>query len=345
MLWLAIAIPFAASAQMVPNTAVEPAPVEIPENLTQAQVRDLIARMSDDQVRELIIQQLDKNALAADQASDASAYFDQLSMGLNAAGTALGRMFDSREQLHSLPSMVWQGISMDGSVSGAYLLFQFIGLMVVGFATERLARRILEKTTSKPVEILSFGKRFDLACYGAALGMVELGAFALGAIIFIEITGQQTEAAVSLWYQVIWCLLLIKLVLLAVRQVAAPASADARLVSITDNAARQIWGWTLVLTSSLILPLPVVEVASEFGASPETGLLIRVLFSAVFVVLLIALVFRLRHYGARLIAGDDADGGVIRQGLARTWWMLTIVYVLIIWLMTVGKRAACCCLS
>jgi small-conductance mechanosensitive channel len=340
MLWLAIAIPFAASAQMVPNTAVEPAPVEIPENLTQAQVRDLIARMSDDQVRELIIQQLDKNALAADQASDASAYFDQLSMGLNAAGTALGRMFDSREQLHSLPSMVWQGISMDGSVSGAYLLFQFIGLMVVGFATERLARRILEKTTSKPVEILSFGKRFDLACYGAALGMVELGAFALGAIIFIEITGQQTEAAVSLWYQVIWCLLLIKLVLLAVRQVAAPASADARLVSITDNAARQIWGWTLVLTSSLILPLPVVEVASEFGASPETGLLIRVLFSAVFVVLLIALVFRLRHYGARLIAGDDADGGVIRQGLARTWWMLTIVYVLIIWLMTVGKRAA-----
>ena len=117
--------------------------------------------------------------------------------------------------------MIWQGISNDGNVSGNYLLFQFIGLMIVGFATERLARRVLEKTTSRPVEVLSLGKRFDLACYGAMLGMVELGAFAVGAILFVEITGQQTEAAVTLWYQVIWCLLLIKLVLLAVRQVAA----------------------------------------------------------------------------------------------------------------------------
>ena len=168
--WIFLGISLPVSAQIVPKSGAQTAAVAIPENLTREQVRDLIARMSDDQVRELIIQQPDKNALAADQASDASVYFDQLNMGINAAGTALGRMFDSREQLHSLPSMVWQGISMDGSVSGAYLLFQFIGLMVVGFATERLARRILEKTTSKPVGVLSFGKRFDLACYGAALG-------------------------------------------------------------------------------------------------------------------------------------------------------------------------------
>jgi small-conductance mechanosensitive channel len=339
-LWLAITIPFSAFAQMVPSTAAEPAPVEIPENLTQAQVRDLIARLSDDQVRELIIQQLDKNAIATDQATDASAYFDQLSMGLNSAGSALNRMFDSHAQLHALPSMIWQGISVNGTVSGYYLLFQFIGLMVVGYAAERLARRVLEKTTARPVEILPLGKRFDLACYGAALGMVELGAFAVGAIVFVEITGRQTEAAVSLWYQVIWCLLLIKLVLLAVRQVAPPARAEARLVPVTDNAAQQIWGWTLVLTSSLILPLPVIEVAMEFGASPETALLIRVLFGVVFVALLIALVYRLRHYGARLIAGDETDGGVIRQGLARIWWILAIVYVLLIWLMSVGKRAA-----
>ena len=338
-LWLAVVVPFAASAQMVPSTAAESAPVEIPENLTREQVRDLIARLSDDQVRELIIRELDKDALTADQATDATAYFEQLNMGINSAGGALMRMFDSHQQLHSLPSMIWSQISEDGSISGAYLLFQLIGLMVAGFAVERLARRLLERATSKPLEVLPLNKRFDLACYGAALGVIELGAFAVGAILFIEITGQQTEAAVKLWYQVIWCLLLIKLVLLGVRQVAAPTNAENRLVSVTDNTARQIWGWTLVLASALILPRPIVEVAADFGANEETVLLITVLTGFVFVLLLITLVVQLRDYGARLIAGDD-DGGFIRQNLARIWWILTIVYVIMIWLMTVGKRAA-----
>ena len=313
--------------------------MEIPENLTQEQVRDLIARLSDDQVRELIIRELDKDALIANQETDATAYFEQLNMGINSASGALMRMFDSHQQLHSLPSMIWSQISEDGSINGAYLLFQLIGLIVAGFAVERLARHLLEKATSKPREVLPLGKRFDLACYGAALGVVELGAFAVGAILFVEITGQHTEAAVKLWYQVIWCLLLIKLVLLGVRQVAAPANAEARLVSLTDNTARQMWGWTLVLASALILPKPIIEVAADFGASEETVLLIGVLTGFVFVLLLITLVFQLRDYGARLIASDD-HGGFIRQSLARIWWMLTIVYVIMIWLMTVGKRAA-----
>jgi small-conductance mechanosensitive channel len=336
---IALFIPFTVSAQIASTSAEAPVVTEIPENLTREQVRDLIARLSDDQVRELIIRELDRNALTADQATDATAYFEQLSRGVNSAFGALMRMFDSRQQLHSLPSMIWSQISENGDISGAYLLFQLVGLLVAGFTFERLARRLLEKATSEPRELLPLGKRFDLACYSAALGVVELGAFAVGAILFVEITGQQTEAAVKLWYQVIWCLLLIKLVLLGVRQVAAPASAETRLVSISDNAARKMWGWSLVLSSALILPRPILEVATDFGASEETALLIGVLTGFIFVLLLIALVIQLRDYGARLISGD-ADGGFIRQSLARIWWMLTIVYVLLIWLMTVGKRAA-----
>ena len=46
-------------------TAVsEPTPVPLPEHLTQEDVRDLMARLSDDQVRALLIQQLDKVAQA-----------------------------------------------------------------------------------------------------------------------------------------------------------------------------------------------------------------------------------------------------------------------------------------
>ena len=55
-------------------------PIERPENLPRQEVRDMIARMSDDQVRELIITQLDKVAEESELvgADNAAAYVDQM---------------------------------------------------------------------------------------------------------------------------------------------------------------------------------------------------------------------------------------------------------------------------
>jgi len=340
IIWFAVATPFSASAQMVPSTTAEPAPVEVPENLTQEQVRDLVARLSDDQVRELIITQLDKLADQQAQANESMAYVGQLRVGVHLAWDVLVRMVTSRSEIHDLPASIWRQVTDNGRISSWLLLFQLIGLLVVGWLVERLAKRLLEKATSKPVEVLSLGKRFDLACYSAVMGIIELGAFAAGALLFVEIVGQQTQAAQNLWYQVVWCLLLIRIVVLAVRQVVSPGNSDIRLVSVTDAVARQALGWTLILSASLVLPQPILELASDFGASPETDLVLRIIFGAVFLALLIVLMVRLRHYGTQLIAGEDAKSGSIRQGLARIWWMLAIVYLLLIWFMSIGKRAA-----
>jgi len=340
IIWFAVATPFSASAQMVPSTTAEPAPVEVPENLTQEQVRDLVARLSDDQVRELIITQLDKLADQQAQANESMAYVGQLRVGVHLAWDVLVRMVTSRSEIHDLPASIWRQVTDNGRISSWLLLFQLIGLLVVGWLVERLAKRLLEKATSKPVEVLSLGKRFDLACYSTVMGIIELGAFAAGALLFVEIVGQQTQAAQNLWYQVVWCLLLIRIVVLAVRQVVSPGNSDIRLVSVTDAVARQALGWTLILSASLVLPQPILELASDFGASPETDLVLRIIFGAVFLALLIVLMVRLRHYGTQLIAGEDAKSGSIRQGLARIWWMLAIVYLLLIWFMSIGKRAA-----
>ena len=339
IMWFAVATPFSASAQMVPSTTAEPAPIEVPEDLTREQVRDLVARLSDDQVRELIITQLDKLADQQAQANESMAYVGQLRVGVHLAWDALVRMVTSRSEIHDLPASIWRQVTDNGRISSWFLLFQLIGLLVVGWLVERLAKRLLEKATSKPVEVLSLGKRFDLACYGAVMGIIELGAFAAGALLFVEIVGQQTQAAQNLWYQVVWCLLLIRIVVLAVRQVVSPGNSDVRLVSVTDAVARQALGWTLILSASLVLPRPILELASDFGAGAETDLVLRIIFGAVFLVLLIVLMVRLRHYGAQLIAGEDAKSGSIRQGLARIWWMLAIVYLLLIWFMSIGKRA------
>jgi small-conductance mechanosensitive channel len=332
--WLMLVLPSQAFAQITPSAR----PAEISKDLTQEQVRDLIARMSDDQVRELVIVQLDKLAVQQDQAADPAIYVEQLNAGIHVAWSALKRMFTSGDRFHALPALIWQQITGDGNISGWYLLFQLIGLLAVGWVAERLARHLLGKVSSSTAEQPSLGKRIGLACYGVALGLVEIAAFAAGAALFVEIIGQDTQSAQILWRQVIWFIVLVKLVLLVVRQIVAPDGSSYRLVSVSDAVARQIWAWTLILTVALALPL--ARIATDYGADAETVLLLGVIISAVFVSLLIVLVIRLRRYGAELIAGLHSKNGSIRQGFARIWWMLTIVYLLLIWLLTVGKHAA-----
>jgi len=340
--WVLFATPSSLLAQMIPGSSSEPTTtaVEIPEHLTQEQVRDLIARMSDDQVRELIISQLDKLAAGQNQDGDSANYINHLQNGFDVARNTLLRAFSTDHEIFTLPTSIWQQMTGNGQISGGYILFQLVGLLVVGWIARLLTRRLLVKASMKPVGLLPLGKRFDLACYGTFMGMLELGAFAAGAYLFIKIVGEQTPMAQVFWYQLIWCLVLIKLVMLAVRQVVSLDNPNTCLVSTPATVTRQVLGWTLILTASLVLPRPLISLVVDFGASVETELLLAIIFGGVFIALLIALMVRLRHYGTALIAAKDGKSGSIRQAFARNWWLLAIAYLLLIWFMALGKRAA-----
>jgi len=325
---------------MVPSSAPAETSVEIPENLTQQQARDLVARLSDEQVREIVIRQLDKLAAESEQRADPAVYVGQLQIGIKVAKQSIARILSANNQLGALPVTIWRELTENGRVSGWLLLLQLIALLVAGGIAERLAKRLLSQAGSQPAGVLSPGKRFNLACYEIIKGMVGLGAFAAAAILLIEFTSPQMKSAQSFWYQVLWCLILLKLVVLAVQVLVSPGRSDNRLVAVSDSTAQQMLAWSVLLVGSLVLPRPLVAIATDFGADTDTSLLLGMVFGALFITLLIVLIVRLRHYGAALILGDNDDAGSIRQGLARIWWMLSIVYVLAIWFMSIGKRAA-----
>ena len=81
--------------------------------------------MSDDQVLELIIAQLDKVAEeSAPGAGNAAAYVDQMTSGVQVAGQMLLRAFESNDRFRVLPGLIWQQLTDNGKVSGWFLLFQ-----------------------------------------------------------------------------------------------------------------------------------------------------------------------------------------------------------------------------
>jgi small-conductance mechanosensitive channel len=340
VIWCSTSLLSPLQAQMVPAGEQPAAAVEVPENITPQQVRDLVARLSDAEVRELIITQLDKQATATAEDTDPAVYIGQLRSGITIAMGALTRMFSSGDRIHQIPASIWQQLTDSGRISGWYLLFQLIGLLLAGGACELLAGRFINKATSKPGSATSTKKRFDLACFGLMTGVLRIAVFTVGAAVFLEITSRQMPVAQAFWLEVLWCIVLIRLVLVAVRQLATSDEADSALLPTSEKAVQQMVAWSVLLSGSLVLPRPLIAIATDSGADSDSALLLGVIFGAVFVGLIMVLVIRLRDYGASLILGDGENTGSIRQMLARTWWMLAIAYLLVIWLLSIGKRAA-----
>jgi len=340
VIWCSTSLLSPLQAQMIPGDGQAATTVEVPQNITPEEVRDLVARLSDAEVRELIIAQLDKQASAPAEETDPEVYIGQLRSGMTIAMGALTRMFSSGDRIHQIPASVWQQLTDSGRISGWYLLFQLTGLLLAGWVCEFLARQFFNRTSAKSSGSASPKKRFDLACLGLLTGILRIATFAAGAAIFVGITSRQMPVAQAFWMEVVWCLLLIKLVLLAVRQLAAPSAAEAGMLPASSNAVQQMVAWSMLLSGSLILPQPLIAIATDSGADTDTGLLLGVIFGAVFIALIMVMLIRLRKYGASLILGDGVNIGSMRQILARIWWMLAIVYLLVVWLLSIGKRAA-----
>jgi small-conductance mechanosensitive channel len=316
------------------------APIELPDNLTRQEVRDLIARMSDHQVRELIITQLDK--VAEDSAlggMDAAAtYVDQMTSGVQVAGQMLLRAFESDDRFHALPGLIWQRLTDNGKVSGWFLLFQLAGLLIVGWLAERVMKQLTGKIDTRLAGVQSISQRVGRVVFRAVCGLFEIAAFVVAAKLFLAISASQISTDQSFWQQILLFIVYVKVVLLLVSLIVSPGRPGFRLVPVEDTVAQGIWRWALII--AIALTFPFARIAADFGADAGTVLLIRIIFTTLFIVLLVVLVCRLRGYGAALIAGDQVEPGSIREAISRSWWIIAILYILLVWLLAIGKRAA-----
>ena len=338
--WLSIALVSPAMAQMVPSTETAPATTEIPEDLTHQEIRDLISRLSDEEVRDLIIRQLDRQAAEPEPEIDPAIYVSQLQRGFRVAKTSFERIFSPENQIDDLPALIWSGLTKNGRVSGWQLLALLIAMLVAGGLMEGLARRLLKPTGAQADPGRAQGSRFNLACYEMIRGTICLFAFTSGAVLLIEIVGHQLQASGKFWYQLLWCLVMLRLVALAVRVLTSSDRDSDQPSSAGPVSTQQVMAWSLLVSGSLLLPRPLINIVVEFGATPDTQLLLTMIAGALFIGFLIALIVRLRHYGESLILGEKETAGNLQQGLARIWWILSIVYVVCVWLLSVGKRAA-----
>jgi moderate conductance mechanosensitive channel len=333
-----------AQASATSTERAEASAPALPEPLTREALRDLLARISDAQVRELLIAQLDKEIAAAPvQAADG--YIDDLEAEAATLRHAWRQMFAAAPALPTVPLFLAEQLIGDRDAS--ILLLILVGIAIifaVGYVAEwlfryftaNLRRQVAQARSQAPLTRISYV-------------MLRLGLDLLGIAIFTA----ATIATFFLLYHghvpvrltvmtLVGAVFVVRLTSLISRFILAPNSTSLRLVQVDDQGARFLDRRIVWLAAVGAGGFMTVDLLVLLGIDSHLAHLLGSIVAAVFVAMLIATIWRGREPVARLIRGgapkDLPEGAPpaerLRNLLATMWPGLATLYVLVLWAMS-----------
>ncbi|UAB91022.1 mechanosensitive ion channel family protein (plasmid) [Ruegeria sp. SCSIO 43209] len=231
-------------AQVAATSSSEaPATVTIPEGLTPEQVDGLVARMSDDQVRSILLERLDavaeKNAAEAEEREDPITEINEIWAEMVASWThvvvTIPNIFSA--QAHAVDNF----IGKFGGNGALVLIGLIISVLVVGFIAEKLFGLLTRKWHAKPDTADENDLRgaarylFIRFCHeiaGLVVFYVVIRAIGRGLL-----TPEQVTYAAPFVFYLIW---IPRLGAAASRFILAPNKPEYRLVNTDDRWAKYL---------------------------------------------------------------------------------------------------------
>lgn len=337
LLGLGLGIPLAARAQAPAKPTQS---VTLPEPLTREAIRELVARLSDAEVRRLLLAQLDK--VAAPAPGSPGAPGQQMAMAgmmmmekeADLVRNRLRRVLLAATRLpEALPAALGRltgGPEPDHPFRVALLL---AGMLAIGWGAEQLFGRLAGDVRRR----LAGARAGGIAAQAGQLvlrlilDLLTLLVFAVAAVASLFIFYQGHEPTRQLAMAVLAGVLMVRLAALAARFLLAPRDAASRLLSFDDAAARRLQGG--------VVGLAVIYAAGEMGLGllqlwglPEDlRLLLSMAVALVFVGFFLRVVWQNRADIGALIRGADATSP-LRRLLADLWPVLITAYVVIVFL-------------
>ncbi|MDJ0942602.1 MAG: mechanosensitive ion channel family protein [Kiloniellales bacterium] len=343
--------PGAAHAQaFIGQTAGEETPaaeeVALPEELTPAQVRGLVAGLSDEQVRAILIEQLDKAAKPEAEGADAGSL--GMLMGIeDVGGTLQGRLAEVLAQAPEAPSMLTLvATRLEGSGG---ILITLLGLLVVlglGFAARFFWRRFVGKHQEKlAARSADIGAYASLAVIGDAIVwlLLELSGvviFYVAAIVVVFTFWHGDEAA-RFFLGTFVSATAGTLFVMAMTEFFLPFKWRVyRLLPLEDRPTLRVRRFMLALALIWNFGFLTCALLAIYGAPPTMHLFLVMMVGTVFILLLIVGLWTIRKDVAALIRGDSEESGgwsYLRRLLADSWHYLASAYMLLVFGLAMGQ--------
>ena len=319
-------------------------PEQIPAHLTREEVRDLLAKLSDDQVRALLIRELDKDApQSGDKApgEDVDAVA-QVHEAVEMARHQLAGILNSWRALARLPGTVWSKVTRAGSVSSWGILLGLVLMLAVGWIAETLLRRTTgvgrAPSESTPTGLVD---RAATSMVHALMRILGLLVFSVAAFIVMCVAVWNNDGAEPLFIMLLSATVIIRSIAILLDIVLAPHAPGCRLVTLGDSAVAVLRRRLLFLAGLVVVDFTVIRSLDAFGIEPHVIALLHLIMATVIVVALIVMIWEARHPYAAIIRSDlgeqtAADGGFVNT-LAAYWHLIAIAAVLVLFALAIGK--------
>ena len=317
---------------------------KLPEPLTPGAVRDLVSRLSDEEVRKLLIEQLDRS-------SPRPAAKDDAGKGMMGAMADNAVMWRTRAAelgaaALALPATTASAVSKVFAGTSVALVLLVLGAMVAaGVLAEFVWRRVTREWRARNSNVRGQAFFEDAVRRGTGFlvdftGLIVFGAAAL-ATFFAMWQGHEARRNFALG--LLSALLLTRAVVLVAGFLLAPSRPASRLLPLPDAAARALTWFAGTVAALYAFGTVLAQTYVAGGADAATVDVLVLIVSTIMAVVTLLTIWSVRGAVASLIRG--ASGGNLSRLLADLWPVAAIAYVVTVFVermreVVAGERGA-----
>ena len=301
----------------------------LPEPLTHDSIRELVSRLSDEDVRKLLIDQLDRSAAPSKAKGDKA----MSGMVEENAGMVRERLRELRDAFVALPATLSDVIVKLDDPDGPSVLLRVVALTVGGLVVAWLAERFYDfalrryRASLAPPPVETFTARAFRRAVGLALDLVGIAVFALAFLaIFLALWqghGLRRIAIVELLIAVV----AIRVTWIVARFLLTARGGEERLLPFADLPARQLRRFAILLAVIWGFSSGLGSVLRRAEVTAPTIDVLTILFTFAGVAVILWTVWQVRAPIAGLIRGEGKHNAIVGW-LAELWPVIATVFFL-----------------
>jgi small-conductance mechanosensitive channel len=315
---------FPAEAQ---TRATKTKAIALPEPLTKESVRELVSRLSDEEVRKLLLDQLDRAAAPTKAKGDKG----MSGMVEENAGMVRQRLGELEEAFDALPATLREVLAKLDDPEGPSVLpligALLLGALLVGWLAERVYDFALRHYRKRLVP--SAAETFTARSFRRVVGLtLDLGGVTVFALAFLALF-------LALWQghglrriailEVLIAVVAVRIAWLIGQFLLSNRAGAQRLLPFADAPARQLRRFAILFTALWGLGSFLGSVMTGGGASAATLDLLVISMLVLGLGIVLWTVWQVRAPIASLIRGEGKPN-VIRGWLADLWPVIATVY-------------------
>jgi len=328
-------LPAASHAKAQDGKAAEKVEQKLPDPLTKEAIRELAARLTDAEVRQLLIQQLDRAAAPATaKPDDMGGMVMSMEKDAQAARQRAGELLKALAQLPDTLAAAHENFIAGREPGHLLLVAEYLAaFLALAYLCELLYRRVVRANRRRLDEQQGEGfaaqsarnlLRFLFDLSGIALfGAVVLGMF------YVLYQGHEPTRLLVL--TVIGAVVLFRLVALGSRLLLEPRAPALRLLPFGDAAARRIHSGVLQVAVLYLAGIFPVFLLVRLGASVETAQALGLSVGALLLAATIATIWAVRQDVGAMIRGPGEASPLARL-LGEIWPALATAVMLLVYL-------------